>query len=100
MKSCNIEFDFYEQVKVTKMAINKQLSQITEDKINRNIIVNIHYLDSENNLISGERIVIEGKNYDLIMSVNPDFAPGKRENEYREDDLWYVIDKIKSEQTA
>lgn len=71
--------------------------EIYETKLLKKIDVRIGYFDKDNNLLDGVNTAITEGYYDLLMSESPDFAPGKPLNEYRETDLWHVIDLISKE---
>lgn len=75
----------------------ESLQMIYENKYTRSISVEIGYIDSQGNCIATENYVIKDEYYSLLMSPSPEFAPGKLENEYREDDLWYFIDLLKAQ---
>jgi hypothetical protein len=83
-----------EIVPVTKTAVKEELSEIYENKTNQVINVTISYFDANGDDIDFKQLAIEGDDYYLLMSANPTFAPEKPENEYREVDLWYIIDQI------
>jgi hypothetical protein len=65
---------------------------ISEDKIGKTVIAIIACYDNENRIVDQKRITITGEHYDLLMSESPEFSPNKPLNEYREVDLWYIID--------
>ena len=70
---------------------------IYENKEIQVINVYLRYLDAENSIISEvRRVDIEKENYELLMSERPSFAPGKPANEYRECDLFYFVDLIRT----
>lgn len=81
-----------EYVMVT--AVSEEIISIQEDKIGRNIEVVTEFKSAHGESLKRQAHTISGNYYDLIMSANPDFAPGKPENEYREIDLWHVIDLL------
>ncbi len=70
---------------------------ISEDKTAMQIVATYGLYDSKDTLIEQRSCVIQGDHYSLIMSKSPSFAPGKPENEYRETDLWHVIDMVKKD---
>lgn len=76
---------------------NEEFVRIVEDKAEETImcIVNAY---SGIELVETKSIIINGDKYSLLMSGSPTFATGKPANEYREIDLWYVIDLIRSGQ--
>lgn len=73
---------------------SERIIQINEDKISMQIVATYGLYDVQDMLIEQRSCVIQGEHYVLIMAKSPDFAPGKPANEYRESDLWYVIDLI------
>lgn len=70
----------------------KEIVFYSEDKVERCVFVRVSYYDENGKSLSTERYNITEENYDLLVSESPEFAPGKPANEYRENDLWYVID--------
>lgn len=75
--------------------VNKEeILRITEDKQNRTIFCEIG-LSNESGVVDKLPVIIEGDHYTLLMSDNSDFAPNKPENEYREIDLWHIVDLIR-----
>lgn len=69
---------------------------ITEDKVSRIISLDIGLYDQEGVLVTTEFLKVVGDHYDVLMSESPPFAPGKPANEYREVDLWYIVDQVRS----
>jgi len=74
----------------------EEITTIVEDKSKSYINVGITFKDSDSNTIGTENVMIVGDHYTLLMSANPEFATSKPENEYRESDLWYIIDLIRA----
>lgn len=97
MRSTNYELTYKKEIEVTNQIVTEKLSSITENKDNKTIEIIINGYDELGYIAKTEYIDIIGYNYDLIMSDKPSFAPSKPANEYREEDLWYMVDKIKSE---
>lgn len=60
------------------------------------VAVHVKYMGSEGQLLSSETFEIIGDNFELLMSSNPEFAPGKPENEFRRSDLWHFVDLLRS----
>lgn len=73
----------------------EKLFRITEEKTSRVVLCDIG-IYSNDSLIDTKQIIIEGEHYNSLMSDSPDFAPNKPENEYREVDLWHVIDVVRA----
>jgi hypothetical protein len=82
-------------VEVNKLATTEELVSIMETKLNRLVQVRVHIKDGHGEVIQNEAFDISDENYDLLMSESPSFAPGKPLNEYREQDIWHVIDLIR-----
>ncbi len=99
MREILIEVSVSEQIENKYTATSEELVTINENKIYRNISVEVHQKDMNGRILQNLTYFIQGENYDLIMSANPDFAPNKLENEYREIDIWHIIDSIRAEQT-
>ncbi|WP_181950802.1 hypothetical protein, partial [Sporomusa ovata] len=81
-----------EAIKIVK----EDIISIAEDKANKHIHVKINLVGASGNTVLSEEYGIDGDKYLLLMSANPTFAPSKPENEYRECDLWYIIDLIRA----
>lgn len=96
MRSINRSIPKTETVEVVKVATSEVLAYIVEQKPMSRIEVVIHFNDANGLLLESEMIEIAENNYELLMSESPSFAPGKPQNEYREEDLWHVIDQIRS----
>lgn len=99
MRSINKSFTKTEIIEKPVVATKEEIIRINEDKIVKEIIVSVNFKDN-NELISNETIKIDNEMYDLLMSESPDFAQGKPLNEYRESDLFYVIDLIRADSST
>lgn len=62
------------------------------------IAVTINLKNKNGDVVKTESYEIIGEHYDLLMSESPGFADGKPANEYRESDLWYIIDMLRESQ--
>jgi hypothetical protein len=82
------------QTEITK----EDFISISENKIASTVVVEIGKYTEDNRLIEQETIGIQHEYYQMLISENPAFAPDKPYQEYREVDLWYVIDLIRAEQ--
>lgn len=84
-----------EQYQLTEVQLpvsTEEFIEIRENKLSRQIDVLIAYKDDDGDIIKQEQKTINGTFYELLMSEYPNFALNKPLNEYREQDLWYVID--------
>lgn len=54
--------------------------------------VTISYLSDTGRELDTKRVLIQGTYYDALMSEFPEFSPTKPAHEYREVDLWFIID--------
>ncbi|MED3792311.1 hypothetical protein P4571_07640 [Niallia alba] len=81
----------------TIIATSKDFTKVVKDKEKQVIEVEIRYIDVNGNEISRESYRIVGELYDLVMSQSPDFAEGKPADDFRDNDLWYIIDKIEED---
>lgn len=71
---------------------------VTESKMNCTISGEIGYFSADDKQLGCKSFLIDGQYYTLLMSDRPPFAPYKRANEYRESDLWYILDLIDQQQ--
>jgi len=87
-----------EQVQNEYTATSEEFSTILENKSNQYIAVTVNQKDLNNRVLLSYKYTIDGDKYAQIMSANPPFAPEKPANEYRESDLWHMVDLIRTEQ--
>jgi len=78
----------------TETITQEVIDSIYEVKNLESITVTVSLINSVGDKVKSESHEIVGDNYRLLMSDSPNFAPNKPENEYREVDLWHVIDLI------
>lgn len=81
---------------VLTRAKQENIYMTNQNKIEKKIEIGVQYLKEDGSFIHSETYLVEGENYTLLMSTDSCFAPGKPENEYREIDLWCIIDKIRN----
>nr|WP_156736281.1 hypothetical protein [Mycobacterium sp. E3298] len=91
VSSKQLKIKSLQEVETTITAEHEEITAILEDKTVRKVSVMILYTRGDGSEIETKTYDIVGGNYGLLMSESPDFAPGKPLNEYREDDLWYII---------
>lgn len=82
------------------VSTSEKITKIEEDKNTEIIKIEVAYSDDNGEVIATNGFIINGEKYELLMSESPEFAPGKPKNEYREEDIWYIIDKIQEEENA
>jgi hypothetical protein len=99
MRECNKTININKNITVEETANTEEIVSIMENKISKTINIAVEFKNNGNLLLS-ESYLITGDKYNLLMSENPSFAPSKPQNEYREADLWYIIDLIRQENTA
>jgi hypothetical protein len=92
VRSVNYQVTCEKLMPVTVDVVIERIANIYEDKLSSNITVTIQSLDSEGAVVSEKQKCIVAEAYNILLSANPDFAPGKPENEYREADIFYVLD--------
>lgn len=74
---------------------HEEIVSTSYDKIAKRLELTVHLYRGDGSFINGESYVIEGDDYAFLMSADPAFSEGKLENEYRESDLWCMVDKIR-----
>ncbi|MEM5592712.1 hypothetical protein AAHH67_15085 [Niallia circulans] len=100
MRSINKEIKLTKQIIVTDIAINEDFRTILKDKYNKVVTVEVVTQNKDGVVVTeNEYYDITGDNYDLLMSESPDFAPNKPVNDFREEDLWFIIDRIRAEKS-
>lgn len=100
MRTINKTYTINKVVTETVTAVREDIVTYSVDREQKFVYVKTSCKDVDNNEVDSQELKIIGENYDLLMSESPDFAQGKPENDFRECDLFYVIDKVRSEQTS
>jgi len=90
------QFSIVEPVQVTRTAVGKDFAQRSVDKDNKTILATVKWV-ADGKVLGTKQYTISGDNYDLLMSASPVFAPNKPQDDFREEDLWYVINLIDPE---
>lgn len=93
-KTCSKVFTKNSVVSTSVTTTNEEIVSIHESKDSQQISIKINYLDSNNVSIGEDYVYVGGNDYTLLMSANPTFAIQKPANEYREIDLWFMLDYI------
>jgi len=78
---------------VNVSSTHEQITKIKEDKDMRTVEVEVCYYQADE-FVKKVSFLIDGENYAYLMSEGPDFAPDKPVNEYREIDLWHILDSM------
>lgn len=94
MRSINKEYAAIVTQTVTKVATKQDFSYINKNKELRLINFEVISLSDDGEILERKAYQLNDADYDLIMSDSPDFAPGKPVNDFREADLFYMIDKL------
>lgn len=84
-----------ETVTVSKIVEQESIIKISENKLKRTIDVTLH-VKCEGDYEFDDSYLIDGEYYNMLMSESPTFARNKPANEYREQDLLYIIDLIRN----
>ncbi|WP_445506785.1 hypothetical protein [Niallia sp. 03190] len=100
MRTVNLNIDITRVMSETKSVVEEDILIKNDSKSQKYLYVQTVYRDANRTPIKYNDISITGSYYDLLMSQTPDFAPNKPLNEYREVDLWYIIDLIRAEQSS
>ena len=83
------------EIVVMAQQTHEDIVSTSHDKISQRLQLTVHLYREDNSLINPESYVIEGEDYTFLMSVDPSFAEGKPEGDYREVDLWCMVDKLR-----
>lgn len=87
-----ISFEETVQIQVEKNIVSEEIMKIVESKFDKTITVYTELKDENGIPVDFIKYEIKGEKYDLLMSDKPDFAPEKPFNEYREIDIWSVLE--------
>lgn len=68
---------------------------ISENKVLKEIFLTIGIYDAAGGLLRKDQYLISGKHWDVLMASSPPEFLSKPENEYRESDLWHIVDLIR-----
>lgn len=97
MRVINESISLQQILVVERTAVSEEIVSIYEHQIDRFVNVTTTLRDAEGAIIQSRVHEIKGPFYDMLMAASSQDGPGKPENEYREFDLWRVIELIKSE---
>lgn len=92
MRVIDEEVSVQQLATVVKAAVSEEIQSIYEHKVDKFVNVTTILRDAEGAPVRTRVHEIVGSFYDMLMSGLPDYAPGKPAHEYRESDLWHVID--------
>lgn len=97
MRNANFTVNAEKVVQQSITISKEEFIRIIEDKLDGSITCVINMYEGDT-FVESNMFFIGGDKYALLMSESPEFAPGKPVNEYREIDLWHIIDLIRSGQ--
>jgi hypothetical protein len=83
------------EIVVLAQQTHEDIISTSHDKISKRLQLTVHLYRADGTLINPETYVIEGEDYTFLMSVDPAFTEGKPEGDYREVDLWCMVDKLR-----
>jgi len=98
MREVNKTIEVNSIVKVNKTIKYEDITMYSVNTQNKVITAILSSKDEQQTEINSENFEITGDNYNLLMSDSPSFAPGKPSDDFRREDLFYIIDKIRDEQ--
>lgn len=98
MRSINKEITVTKETTITYTASSERIVGINESKNSQVVYVQIELSSNEGTILREDGVVITGADYVLLMQGNPPYAPQKPINEYRESDIWHIVDLIRSRQ--
>ena len=97
MRTVSIPIQIEKVVSVTEMATQDDLTIVNKNKNDKTIYVVRELRDNNGKVIRSSEHNIKDDYYELLMSESPDFAPGKPLNDCREEDIFYILDLMMSE---
>lgn len=83
------------EIVVLAQQTHEDIISTSHDKMSKRLAFTVNLYREDGSLINPESYLIEGEDYNYLMSVDPAFTEGKPENDYREVDLWCMVDKIR-----
>ncbi|WP_419885176.1 hypothetical protein [Paenibacillus sp. B-A-8] len=98
MRGINQEITVTKESTITYTATSERIVGINENKNSQVVYVQIELSSSDGTVLKEESLVITDADYDLLMQGNPSYAPQKPVNEYRESDIWHIVDLVRSRQ--
>ncbi|MER2057309.1 MAG: hypothetical protein ABTA16_00715 [Niallia sp.] len=100
MRIVSIEAEYMKPQLVKGFITKEDVLTENKDSILKFIEVSIGQFDADQYKVAEDKYTIDGEKYELLMSESPDFAPGKPKDDYRKEDLYYIIDLIRAERKA
>lgn len=95
MRNIDMDIEVVKQVTETIAVRYEEIESFSEIKSLKEVQVKLNYYNRDRQFMLSESYKIDGENYDLLMSTSDVFGEGKSQDEFRKDDLFYVIDTIR-----
>lgn len=99
MRDVNIVLSFPKVIQEKRVASKEEIIKKDEDKVNKMVTVTTRLYDTDNQFLTDRMFQIIGSDYDFLMSDSPDFNEGKTKDNYRDEDLFVVIDLLNKTQS-
>ena len=100
MAEINEVITSYELVEKSVIAIKEEVLRYVWDSGSRYVNVTVIKLSKDDSILAEDSYVIVDDFYDLLISDSPEFAPGKPADEFRNDDLLYIVRLIKEQKNT
>lgn len=94
----NVQYPYFESIEKVKVAVSREIIEYHLSSEDKFVLAVLNYYTDNGEIIDKKSYQVTGTYYDLLMSDSPSFAPGKPSNDFRRDDLGYIIDKIDADQ--
>ena len=96
MRTTNRTVDKLTTITVTEVGITEEFIYRQDFPLQKLYMTRTRLLNDNNEMVEEQDINITGDDYDLLMSQSPEFSPGKVAGDCREEDVWYMVDLIRS----
>lgn len=90
------KISYYKRVLIEDVGIREEIININHSVKSRQITIYTNLFNTLNEVIKEETVLIDGNYYLQLMPDEAVFEEGKERNVYRDSDLWYIVDKIRS----
>lgn len=98
MRKVGIEIERKITTTVRDIAVKEDFQYINHYKSNSYAEISTVFFNDKDEPIQHNYYEITGELYELLMSDSDMFPPGKIKGEFRDEDLWCIVDKIRDDE--
>ena len=97
MREVQIPIEYIKPVLTNGRIVKEDIIERNDKRLYKTLSVKVQQFDVDNNMVRELDYIINGEKYDLLMSNSSIFQSGKPIEDFRLNDIWPIIDLIRSE---